>query len=309
MAKTSVLLAILVARRFFGSAAAFSSSYDSKKAAAAEIAFDANMKNKIASSAAKTERREIERRRGPRDTCERCARPPDLCICESLPDRPISTSTTILVLQHPRERRRKSLSTVPLMPLVLDRIQVKVGFDFVADDLELVKDYLDSGRTPLLLFPGKNAISLDQKCDDEDQEDVIRRLQSEEQLLVVLDGTWSEARGMYLRSQALMNECQQVQFESETDSIYPVDLRKEPQRHCVSTLESCAQALMLLEPSKPCAAEAKEYLESSMQCMVDKRMQVSRERNREPRFERASSRIYAKNKRKHELKKILFSKG
>ena len=305
--KTSVLLAILLlARRFLGSAG-FSSSYNAKSAD--DVVFDANMRNKIASSVAKTERREIERQRGPRDTCGRCARPPDLCVCESLPDRLVSTSTTILVLQHPRERRRKSLSTVPLMPLVLDRIQVKVGFDFEVDDLEIVREHLDSGRTPLLLFPGKNAISLDGKCNDEDEEDAIRRLQSEEQLLIVLDGTWSEARGMYLRSQALMNECQQVQFELETVSIYPDELRKEPQRHCVSTLESCAQALMLLEPSKPCAVEAKEYLESSMQCMVDKRMQVSRERNREPRFERASSRIYAKNKRKHELKKILFSKG
>ena len=302
--KTSVLLATLLARRFVGSAA-FSSTYNSKAAADDHVVYDANLVNKIASSVAKTERREVERRRGARITCDRCARPPDLCVCESLPDRLISTSTTVLVLQHPRERRRKSLSTVPLMPLVLDRIQVKVGFDFVVDDLDLVKDCLESGRKPLLLFPGKEAISLD----DEDREEAIQRLQSEEQLLVVLDGTWSEARGMYIRSQALMNECQQVQFESETDSIYPDDLRKEPQRHCVSTLESCAQALMLLEPSKPCASEAKKYLESSMQCMVDKRMQVSRERNREPRFERASSRIYAKNKRKHELKKVLFSKG
>ena len=52
--------------------------------------------------------------------------------------------------------------------------------------------------------------------------------------------------------------------------------------------------------------EAKQYLEQSMCCMVDIRNSVSESRNREPRFARADQKIYAKNKRRHEIKKELF---
>ena len=146
--------------------------------------YDPNMKTKIASSVAKTERREIERARVGREICQRCIRPPELCVCESLPEQLIDTSTTILILQHPRERRRKSLSTVPLMPLVLQKCIVKTGYNFTPDKLDLVTDCIDRGQKPLLLFPGSNAISLN---DDQNGNDgIVEKLQSEEQLLILV---------------------------------------------------------------------------------------------------------------------------
>ena len=145
--------------------------------------YDSNMKTKIASSVAKTERREIERARVGREICQRCVRPPELCVCESLPDQLIDMSTRVLILQHPRERRRKSLSTVPLMPLVLKRCTVKTGYNFTPDQLDLVTDCIDRGQKPLLLFPGVDAISLD---DNRVGSGVIQTLQSEEQLLILV---------------------------------------------------------------------------------------------------------------------------
>ena len=112
---------------------------------------------------------------------------------------------------------------------------------------------------------------------------------------------------MIMQSPELISICQQVQFQSESESIYPDELRKEPEKHCLSTLESCAQALMVLEPSLECATKAKEYLEGSMKCMVEKRMSVSASRDREPRFERPGKRIYEKNKRRHEIKQQIFA--
>ena len=111
---------------------------------------------------------------------------------------------------------------------------------------------------------------------------------------------------MIMQSPELIKSCQQVQFRSECESIYPNELRKEPEKHCISTLESCAHALMLLEPSVERATDAKEYLEGSMQCMVDKRMSVSESRNRVPRFSRPKEKIFEKNKRRHEIKQQLF---
>ena len=146
--------------------------------------YDSNMKTKIASSVAKTERREIERARVGREICQRCIRPPELCVCESLPEQLIDTSTSILILQHPRERRRKSLSTVPLMPLVLKRCIVKTGYNFTPEQLDLITDCIGRGQKPLLLFPGADAISLD---DDQNRNDgIVENLQSKEQLLILV---------------------------------------------------------------------------------------------------------------------------
>ena len=80
---------------------------------------------------------------------------------------------------------------------------------------------------------------------------------------------------MRMQSPELMSVCQQVQFKSESESIYPDSLRKEPEKHCLSTLESCGQALMYLEPSIESAKRAKQTLEGAMRCMVEKRISVS----------------------------------
>ena len=90
---------------------------------------------------------------------------------------------------------------------------------------------------------------------------------------------------MRMQSPGIMSVCQQVQFKSESESIYPDSLRKEPEKHCLSTLESCGQALMYLEPSTEIAQRAKQTLERAMRCMVEKRISVSESRDREPRWE------------------------
>ena len=111
---------------------------------------------------------------------------------------------------------------------------------------------------------------------------------------------------MIMQSPELTSVCQQVQFLSESESIYPEELRKEPEKHCISTLECCAQALQYLE-SVECAQEAKQYLEGTMKRMVDMRIYVSQTRDREPRFEKnPGKRIYEKNKHRNEIKKALF---
>ena len=114
---------------------------------------------------------------------------------------------------------------------------------------------------------------------------------------------------MRMQSPDLMSVCQQVQFKSESESIYPDSLRKEPEKHCLSTLESCGQALMYIEPSIESAKRAKQTLEGAMRCMVDKRISVSESRERNPRWQgyEPKKRIYDKNKQRNEIKKQLFS--
>lgn len=270
-----------------------------------------HLKTKIASSIAKCERRNEERNVVPRSLCDRCNKPPRTCICSSLPDKLISTSTQVLILQHPREFRKASLSTVPLMSLVLEKCTIKVGYNFSPSNLNLVQDCLNRGVKPLLLFPGPSALSLDDDLNDNDDDSehiyLLKDIKSDNQLLILIDGTWSQAKNMIKQSPELVDCCQQIQFQSENDSIYDT-VRKEPQKHCVSTLEACAQALIYLEPSQEVANEARQYLEESMKTMVHTKKRMRDEEDSKPRFFERSSKIYELNKRRNQIKKELFHK-
>ncbi len=267
-----------------------------------------HLKRKIASSEAKCERRKRERENCvPRAKCLNCNRPPLLCVCEALPKQKVSTVTNVLVLQHPNEFKRKSLSTVPLMPLVLENCQVKVGYNFVPESLDLVKQCLDEGKKPLLLFPGPDAISLDGHDVQYEKDRVINEFQNDKQLLILIDGTWAEARRMLNQSPEFVDSCQQVQFSLTYDSIYDV-VRKEPEKHCISTLEACAESLSLLEPNKDVAQGAKSNLLGAMKHMVDIKKRIYKMRNPEPRFVKPGMRQFKKLEKSKEIEKAMFGK-
>ena len=134
-----------------------------------ELTKQSHFRVKIASSITKGERRRQERKSKSRQLCKGCHRPPITCVCEALPPKKLFTNTTILVLQHPNEFRKKSLSTVPLLSLVLENIHIKRDYKFTLTDLPLVQEYLKRGQRPLLLFPSDDAISLDDDDDDNEQ--------------------------------------------------------------------------------------------------------------------------------------------
>jgi DTW domain-containing protein YfiP len=264
---------------------------------------------KIAASITKGERRSTERQSTPRQLCEGCHRPAVLCVCEALPPQKFSTKTTILILQHPNEFRKKTFSTVPLMSLVLDQVYVKVTYNFELDDLPLVKNFLDRGQKPLLLFPGDAAISLDGHDQRKDVEatagridtNTLTRIQENDNLLIVLDGTWSEAKRMAMQSPGLFEICQQVQFSAQRSCIYDA-VRKEPEGHCLSTLEACAQALVLLEG----ANDASKRLTATLQSMVDTKLSIEQQRHDEPR--QKGKQLYERNRRRRQVEKALFQK-
>eukprot|EP00640_Fibrocapsa_japonica_P006090 CAMPEP_0113952958 /NCGR_PEP_ID=MMETSP1339-20121228/90713_1 /TAXON_ID=94617 /ORGANISM="Fibrocapsa japonica" /LENGTH=116 /DNA_ID=CAMNT_0000961641 /DNA_START=833 /DNA_END=1184 /DNA_ORIENTATION=- /assembly_acc=CAM_ASM_000762 len=88
-------------------------------------------------------------------------------------------------------------------------------------------------------------------------------------MLKLIDGIWAESKQIVIQSPELIDMYKQVQLVADYQSIYD-GMRKEPEKHCTSTLEACAHALMLLEPNKKCAIEAKSFLEGTMRNMVQK---------------------------------------
>jgi DTW domain-containing protein YfiP/ribosomal protein S18 acetylase RimI-like enzyme len=241
--------------------------------------YEPKLRHKIASTITKGERRAYERAANPRDLCTNCHRPPVQCLCPYLPSQRIGLQTDVLILQHPAEFRRKTFSTVPLLKLVLERVQICVGHQF---DLSLkpLQEAISKGHNVLVLFPGSDAISLDASINKEqpcDSTPLSQMLGSDDikqnsndlgrNVLILFDGTWTQARKMALASPELLEHCQQVQFAADSTSLYD-GVRKQPEPHCRSTLEASAQALVLLEPHNSNATIAQEYLHTALQSLV-----------------------------------------
>ncbi|KAG9447936.1 hypothetical protein H6P81_014064 [Aristolochia fimbriata] len=196
----------------------------------------------------------------------RCGRPSNVCICNELPCEPISTSTRIVILQHPHELRHK-LSTGPLLPLCLRRCQTLVGRRLRSGSCTL----LDSHPRAIFLFP-----SIDPKSPSVLLEDFISSFRNEpgtlDLVLVVFDGTWRHAKEMVSASRDFLgNFAVQVSlgFDSavEGGSIFDSELivRKEPFGGCMSTIEAVARALRVIEQN---GAEIEECLLGVLRAMV-----------------------------------------
>lgn len=191
-------------------------------------------------------------------------------------------------MQHPNERRKKNLSTVPLVKLVLKEVTVKVGYSFSLGDLPKEK-------TPLLLYPGKDALALDKpNATPTSSRDAL-----DNQVLIIFDGTWTEAKRMARDSPSLQS-CQQVQFTQPSRSIYDA-VRKEPQEHCLSTLEAAAKALAYLEEN----TVASEYLEEALQHHVETHLTNAKE-NAPRSAGRSQRKLFEKNKRRREIEIEVF---
>ena len=154
--------------------------------------------------------------------------------------RSLLTNQELSVRKHPNERRKKNVSTVPLLKLALKNVQVVCGYSFVPEALPLMQQVFDDGRKPLLLYPSDDAISLDGNRSGEvhnnanansdnlhndcaDGEDLGRphEVNGHGDLLVIIDGTWAEAKRIVRDSPGLLECCQKIQF---TSVIYLLEL-------------------------------------------------------------------------------------
>ena len=247
-----------------------------------------------------------------REYCTRCQRPHPQCLCDHLPNKKIRLDTQILILQHPVEFRRKTISTVPLLKLILQGCQVLVGRSFDEQLNAIIDNAYSNCRIPLLLFPGPAATTLEDSdaieklanayCGTQSTDINMTDHQSKKYLLIVVDGTWTQAKRMVRNSPALLQRCQSVQFTSTTQrSIYD-SIRKQPDTYCLSTLESCEKTLRLLEPNNPKVKEASHHLLESLRAMILTQMKYERiylEQN--PGLVRNVSKLKAKKERQQQL--------
>jgi len=162
----------------------------------------------------------------PRETCYVCFKPRSTCICASIV--PIDNRTGVFVLQHPREWAHP-IGTARLVDLGLSKSEVVVA----VSTAELLTPIALPPRTGLL-FPRDDARDLEGLPAEERPEH-----------LLVLDGTWRQARSLY-RHNPWLRGLAHYRLSPSAPSRYRI--RKEPRPDYVSTLESVLLALRILEP-------------------------------------------------------------
>lgn len=195
----------------------------------------------------------------PRAVCSRCRRPTDFCYCRSV--TPIETRTRVVLLQHPRESG-VAIGTARMARLCLTNAELHVGVDW-GDSPALAWACSDPTQPAVLLYPGAGARDL---AHDPPPGPVT---------LVVVDGTWSQARRVVARNPALA-ALPRYAFTPPTPSQYRI--RSEPDAACVSTIEALMYVLGVLERDP---ARFRSLLDP-FRAMVDMQIECAA-RNRSPR--------------------------
>uniref|UniRef100_A0A3Q3W965 tRNA-uridine aminocarboxypropyltransferase n=1 Tax=Mola mola TaxID=94237 RepID=A0A3Q3W965_MOLML len=164
-------------------------------------------------------------------------RPQKVCLCPFFPPKPMEVSTCLYVVQHPAEESRV-LRTVPLLAACLPqgKCNIIVGRRFSEDrHPELAAVCRDNST--LILYPGPKSQNLEELVQH-------REVGTVKHNVIIIDGTWSQAKNMFLQN-SLFHLPKQVQLNRTLSSQYVI--RTQPSNICLSTLESAAVALSILE--------------------------------------------------------------
>lgn len=145
----------------------------------------------------------------------------------------LSPRSNIILLQHPAEEKR-CLRTAPMLQLGLtqNKCLIYKGKKFPQPRHDNLENILTQPNT-ILLYPSKSAVD-------------IRDLENDKESynLVLLDGTWPQAKAIYASS-PLLRQLKQVKLITNGSSSYII--RTQPTEGCLSTLETAAEALSQLE--------------------------------------------------------------
>jgi DTW domain-containing protein YfiP len=182
------------------------------------------------------------------EDCPRCRKSLALCVCDSV--EPITSRTSLLILQHPQEQDR-ALGTARLTALHFPDAVLKIGLSWPSLSKALGRPVDDPSRWAVLYLGSAKAdsfgiestiVAIDRKGEMEDDQ---RGILSDLEGIVLLDGTWSQAKALWWRN-AWMLKCQRVILGPHRPSRYG-RLRREPRRDGLATIEAAAMMLAALE--------------------------------------------------------------
>ena len=199
--------------------------------------------------------------------CPSCHKPLPLCICDSI--EPIESRISLLILQHPQEQDR-ALGTARLTALHFKNAVLRIGLSWPSLSKALGRPVADPSRWAVLYLGSAKVADLETSSDivainrKGEIEDNQRAILKDIEGIVLLDGTWSQAKALWWRN-AWMLKCQRVILNPAQPSRYG-KLRREPRRDGLSTIEAAAMLLAGLQ-KRPDIAET---LNASFERMLAK---------------------------------------
>src|SRR6202140_897543 len=135
--------------------------------------------------------------------CPTCRKPLPLCICDSI--TPIESRISLLILQHPQEQDR-ALGTARLTALHFKNAVVRIGLSCprlaralgrpVADPSRWAVLYLGSAKVADL-ETDRAIVAINRKGEIEDNQ---RAILKDIEGIVLLGGTWSQAKALWWRN-------------------------------------------------------------------------------------------------------------
>jgi len=183
--------------------------------------------------------------------CPACGKPPGVCICDRV--ERVNTKLKVVILQHPQEDD-ETLGTAKLVELTLPKAEIRVGLSWASLDHALGTSGASRERWAVLA-----AAKLLAPIPDAARREPVLLVDRKGQLrdrkrhglegIIVLDGTWSQAKTLWWRNAWLL-KLPRIALTPREPSIYG-RLRKEPRKEWVSTLEAIADVLPALgEPEE-----------------------------------------------------------
>ena len=176
------------------------------------------------------------------DSCARCGKPMAVCVCAEVTPQP--TRLRVVVLQHPQEPD-VLLGSAKLATLGLERGALRVGLSWpnlskavgeAAEPSRWAVVHLggkESSRA-IVAEPGKSIALVDRHGGGEVDASKLDGV-------IVLDGTWSQAKTLWWRNAWLLKLNRVVLFPKRPSAYGK--LRREPRRECLSTLEAIGLTL------------------------------------------------------------------
>jgi len=162
---------------------------------------------------------------------------------------PFDNRIEVLILQHPQEQDR-ALGTARMTVRHFRHAILKVGLSWPSLSKILGRSidpqrwailYLGSAKVAALA-PDREIVVLNRKGEPERNQDALLH---DIEGVVLLDGNWSQAKALWWRN-AWMLKCRRVVLGPSRPSRYG-QLRREPRRDGLSTIEAAAMLVSRLE--------------------------------------------------------------
>ena len=165
-----------------------------------------------------------------REYCYRCNRVKSSCVCKYI--NTIETKTKFVLIMHPKEYRKTKNNTGKMTINSLSNSKIFVGIDFSQN--KEINELIDNEKNScFVLYPGESSINLNKK-----------NIKSEKDIVIfIIDSTWPCSKKI-LRLSEKLNSLPKISFSSELVSNY--QFKKQPNPHCLSTIESTLCILKLL---------------------------------------------------------------